>query len=191
MKILWKSVVFFTEFYFSFLSLCCFFTILVEYFVFFNGNGCLHHSPLPVSTVNFHPVLCPVVQPQTLVHIKQAEAGGLVLFRLFPCNQLSHLVQLLGLHTDSVVPDAENQMFSFPAPVYPDMSHTPFILNPVIEGILYQRLQGQLQNGILAQLLGNPDFVFQNILVALLLNLEITGDMGLFFLESNIIFPLI
>ena len=57
------------------------------------------------------------------------------------------------------------------------MPHPPFVFDPVVEGVLHQRLQGQLQDLVLVKLLRDPDLIFQDIPVAELLDLEITADV--------------
>ena len=67
------------------------------------------------------------------------------------------------------------------------MAPSPLVLYAMVQGVFHQGLQGQLQDLIGVQLLRDMDGVFQDILVAELLDLKIAADMGLLLLHRDII----
>lgn len=71
------------------------------------------------------------------------------------------------------------------------MSHATLIFNAVIQRIFHQWLQRQLQNLVFVHLFRYINLVFQDILIAELLNLKVASDMGFFFLYCDVTLPLL
>ena len=68
-------------------------------------------------------------------------------------------------------------------------SLSTFILDSMVKCILHHRLKSQLQNLIFINYLIQLNVIFQNIPVTHFLDLEITADMLLFFLNGDKFLP--
>ena len=123
----------------------------------------------------------------TLIYICQTKAPLRLLARLL--DLLTKLFKLFLIHAHTIIPDSQADNIPLFLPVNVNTAFGTFILDSMIKRILHHWLKSQLQNLIFINYLIQLNVIFQNIPVTHFLDLEITADMLLFFLNGDKFLP--